>query len=184
MLSDDTVELELTQDELLGLSRAAEASEPAPAPSSSVAAPAPQIRPTGRPDPIAIPFQDGSRPSGRGMAWNVAAVIAFAVFDWWGVNHLFGVQAAQPAMAATHRSSEIVPMVSPATSQPALVRVPNPFDATEVFEFPAGTSAADSREKVAELLLQRARTRRGQPVGIRPATKLRAAKYAANRAVR
>jgi hypothetical protein len=36
------------------------------------------------------------------------------------------------------------------------VRVKNPFDATEVFEFPAGTTKAEARQKIAELLLQRA----------------------------
>lgn len=40
------------------------------------------------------------------------------------------------------------------------VRVANPFDASEVFEFPAGTSEADAREAVAGFLIERA-TRRG-----------------------
>jgi hypothetical protein len=35
----------------------------------------------------------------------------------------------------------------------------NPFDRSEVFEFPPGTSLEDARQSVAELLLQRARTR-------------------------
>jgi hypothetical protein len=41
-----------------------------------------------------------------------------------------------------------------------MVRFSNPFDATEVFEFPPGTSEAEARDAVAELLLQRARDRR------------------------
>ena len=40
------------------------------------------------------------------------------------------------------------------------LRVANPFDATEIFEFPAGTSEADARDAVAGFLLERA-TRRG-----------------------
>ena len=36
------------------------------------------------------------------------------------------------------------------------MRVKNPFDATEVFEFPAGTTTAEARKKISELLLQRA----------------------------
>jgi hypothetical protein len=40
------------------------------------------------------------------------------------------------------------------------LRVANPFDASEIFEFPAGTSDADAREAVAGFLLDRA-SRRG-----------------------
>ncbi|HKU14245.1 MAG TPA: hypothetical protein VJQ52_07595 [Steroidobacteraceae bacterium] len=40
------------------------------------------------------------------------------------------------------------------------VRVANPFDATEVFEFPAGTSEADAHEAIAGFLIDRA-SRRG-----------------------
>jgi hypothetical protein len=40
------------------------------------------------------------------------------------------------------------------------LRVANPFDASEIFEFPAGTSEADAHEAVAGFLLERA-TRRG-----------------------
>jgi hypothetical protein len=40
------------------------------------------------------------------------------------------------------------------------LRVANPFDATETFEFPAGTSEADAREAIAGFLIERA-ARRG-----------------------
>ena len=40
------------------------------------------------------------------------------------------------------------------------LRIANPFDATETFEFPAGTSEADAREAIAGFLIERA-TRRG-----------------------
>jgi hypothetical protein len=36
------------------------------------------------------------------------------------------------------------------------VRFQNPFDATEVFEFPSGTTETEARDAVAELLLKRA----------------------------
>jgi hypothetical protein len=54
-----------------------------------------------------------------------------------------------------------VPQVSQAlqvsqVSQSPPVRVKNPFDPQEVFEFPAGTTRAEARQKVSELLLQRA----------------------------
>jgi hypothetical protein len=49
-----------------------------------------------------------------------------------------------------------VPVAQPA---PEPVRVRNPFDKGEIFEFPAGTSADAARDAVAEMLLARARER-------------------------
>lgn len=45
------------------------------------------------------------------------------------------------------------------TQPPPPVRFANPFDATEVFEFPSGTSKSAAREAVAKLLTERARGR-------------------------
>jgi hypothetical protein len=50
------------------------------------------------------------------------------------------------------------PPVTPATPD-VPIRFKNPFDASEVFEFPAGTSRTEMRAAVAELLSQRARER-------------------------
>ena len=57
---------------------------------------------------------------------------------------------------------------APSTDQPATVRFVNPFDKKEVFEFPPGTSQADARDAVADLLAERARDRRGQLVTMPP----------------
>jgi hypothetical protein len=53
---------------------------------------------------------------------------------------------------------------STATSEPEgePVRVANPFDASEVFEFPEGTSDAEARAAVAEALMKRAQDRYAQ----------------------
>jgi hypothetical protein len=53
------------------------------------------------------------------------------------------------------------PLATPATpaTPEAPVRFKNPFDSSEVFEFPAGTSWTEMRDAVAELLAQRARER-------------------------
>ena len=53
---------------------------------------------------------------------------------------------------------------STATTEPEgePVRVANPFDASEVFEFPEGTSAAEARAAVAEALMKRAQERYAQ----------------------
>lgn len=69
-----------------------------------------------------------------------------------------------PAQVATPKWA---PVAEPAASvetpvvEAPPVRVRNPFDKTEVFEFPAGTSKAAARDAVAETLMQRARERNG-----------------------
>ncbi|HEY7641461.1 MAG TPA: hypothetical protein VH814_17165 [Steroidobacteraceae bacterium] len=50
------------------------------------------------------------------------------------------------------------------------LRIANPFDASEVFEFPASTSESDAREAVAGFLIERA-TRRGAIVPRKHASK-------------
>jgi hypothetical protein len=62
-----------------------------------------------------------------------------------------GIDALVPAVTAK------VPVQPPPETVP--VRFTNPFDTTEVFEFPAGTSEDDARQQIADLLLQRARDR-------------------------
>jgi hypothetical protein len=52
-----------------------------------------------------------------------------------------------------------VEQAAEAPPEPAVVLV-NPFDATETFTFPPGTSKAEAREQMAALLLQRAAERR------------------------
>lgn len=76
---------------------------------------------------------------------------------------------------AKNATQSVLPMASAAEHLPASpeqteaaavenspTRFTNPFDASEVFEFPPGTSADAARESVAEMLLQRARERRPQ----------------------
>jgi hypothetical protein len=66
-----------------------------------------------------------------------------------------------PSTLASAPSSAL----SPATdSEP--VRFVNPFDRKEVFEFPAGTSKADARDAVAELLYERAEDRQVSARGL------------------
>jgi hypothetical protein len=76
------------------------------------------------------------------------------------------VAAPAPATAVPAPATESQqPAESPLPSAP--VRVRNPFDKSETFEFPPGTTLYDARQSVADVLLQRARDRRGQPVGMR-----------------
>jgi hypothetical protein len=68
------------------------------------------------------------------------------------------VRTAAPARATVAEQRDWSAMQSEPAGEP--LRVANPFDSTEVFEFPAGTSDADARDAVAGFLLERA-TRRG-----------------------
>jgi hypothetical protein len=63
------------------------------------------------------------------------------------------------AMLVSHRTADVGQPASAA----ATVKLANPFDRTEIFEFPAGTSAEEAQERVAETLLQRAQARAPKP---------------------
>ena len=72
--------------------------------------------------------------------------------------------APAPTSAPASARESALPPAPPATPAPsatsdAPVRFKNPFDRSEVFEFPAGTSQTEMRAAVAELLAQRARER-------------------------
>jgi hypothetical protein len=66
--------------------------------------------------------------------------------------------APHATTASEVTQQQLSSMQSAAVDEP--VRVANPFDASEVFEFPAGTSEADAHEAIADFLMERA-ARRG-----------------------
>ena len=84
------------------------------------------------------------------LSLTLAAVAAgYALYSYMGPAHSTRVAAApEPQWLAM----EAEPIGDP-------VRVVNPFDASETFEFPAGTSEADAREAVAGFLIERAANR-------------------------
>jgi hypothetical protein len=104
-----------------------------------------------------------------------AATTAYVVFAWWSASQL----TAQPQPPVAVAARPIVAIARPAaliaSAAIPTVRVMNPFDASEVFEFPAGTSHAESHEKVAQILLQRARERQSRWEHIKPVGTLRTA---------
>jgi hypothetical protein len=170
---DDTIELELTSEQLQELSQAAQAAESV-APTLVSAAPAPaRISPAlFSPQPL---FEVS--PARRLRPWHqtpiaiakvAGAVIAYAAFAWWSAVQF--AEQPQPPPTAVARPTVVIPppALIASSSQPA-VKLINPFDATEVFEFPAGTSPAERRAKVAQILLQRARERQEQWARSKPA---------------
>jgi len=62
-----------------------------------------------------------------------------------------------PVVSTRDRLSS--PASRTALSQASPTRFANPFDASEIFEFPAGTTQDAARDSVAEILFERARER-------------------------
>ena len=178
-IGDDTIEIELTPDQWLNLSQAAEAAaaqcvEPAGVPAITESDPIPAA-------PASLEPLFNDNPASRRHRWQVAPIakmsgyiIAYAAFAWWSVAQLAG--QPQPRVTTAARPAAVIPRPALVVSsvQPA-VKVINPFDATEVFEFPAGTSDAEGHEKVAQILLQRARERQSQWGRVKPVVGVRTA---------
>ena len=68
------------------------------------------------------------------------------------------IQVAQKVDAEPARVGEERAPTAPSADTEAM-RIKNPFDRTEAFEFPPGTSEAEAREAVAKLLMERAHGR-------------------------
>jgi hypothetical protein len=157
-LDDETIEIELTSAQQQQLRSAAQASEP------TVTAQ----------DPSSFAWEAAS----DDLLWRraarvdsvcnatlaaVVAVVAVALV-WRATNLHARTLPILPRMSVA--AVQTVPRAAP-PAPPPLVRETNPFDATEVFEFPADTSESQAREAMAALLLQRARDRIAQGVSLR-----------------
>jgi len=158
---DDTIELELSPQDLLTLSR----------PSEEQSAPVPLgVAMLTCAEPAVTEVSSVARDAPRMDRWPLARVAG-----------ILGIAAAVMALgSAAHRAvvgrsatTTVINLSGPAaatTRQPAesispSVRIRNPFDASEVFEFSPGTSEAEARGSVAKILLQRAHDRQFRPGG-------------------
>jgi hypothetical protein len=134
---EDTIELQLSAEELQELYIAASV-EYTECPTNEVVVPRKHVR--------------------RHSRW-AAVVAAVAVAGTSsGITYLATVQAPPIPVAEVHSPAPRAAPV-PEVPPPPPVRFVNPFDATEVFELPAGMSENDARNAVAEFLLDRARAR-------------------------
>jgi hypothetical protein len=93
-----------------------------------------------------------------------AAVAVVAIALVWRATSLHAHAPAIALRAAVAAVRTAPTPTSPATAP--LVRETNPFDDSEVFEFPAATTEGQAREAMAALLLQRARERIAQGVAL------------------
>jgi hypothetical protein len=90
----------------------------------------------------------------------IGAAIAAVLVVLGGVAHLAAKQTpvSAPVAQAPRPTPPPPPADAPAPAgAPVLFR--NPFDRTEVFEFPPGTTQAEARDAVAKALMERARGR-------------------------
>lgn len=139
----DTIELELSAEQVLALSRADTAIQSNPLPVTSAEKSLPDV-----------PRDQ------RGARAAVALGIAAASVLLGGLAYLATTRARPVHVGAnTVARSAARETPAPPSADIAPVRFINPFDATEVFEFPTGTTETQARHAVADLLLQRARDR-------------------------
>src|SRR5882724_2678487 len=140
---EETIELELSAEQMLALSRADAGT---------------------RSSPLPVPSTEKSfsnAPKDERDTWPaVILCISVATVLSGGIAYL----ATTPALPIYVGANAVIRPAAPETTAPlsvdsAPVRFTNPFDATEVFEFPSGTSETEARQAVADLLLQRAHDR-------------------------
>jgi len=102
----------------------------------------------------AVQFGGGLRVLGLAVL-SVAAVLAI-----WGIAHqAMDRNPPTPAEETNAVAAPVVRAAPTAESKGPPVRMTNPFDRSEVFEFPPGTSRKEARKAVSEILLQRANER-------------------------
>ena len=138
----DTIELQFSTAQLQDLSRAALTEQTIVPPPESVAVP------------------KGAR---RHSPWATVAIATAMSAVTSGITYLATARAPADISAEPQGFSQALatpPRPQPVTLPPEeLVKIANPFDATESFEFPPGTSLEDARQAVADFLLNRARAR-------------------------
>ena len=93
--------------------------------------------------------------------WPAVILVVAAVSGLSGGTAYLATTPAQPVHVegnAVVRTATLQ-TTAPHPADTAPVRFANPFDATEIFEFPSGTSDTEARQAVADLLVQRAHDR-------------------------
>jgi hypothetical protein len=147
-------EVELSAQDLLELS----------APVSSERAQAPPLAiPTTTVVPGAPALQKRAAPNAAGRNMSSSQVAASVIFAVGTVGALYyavvSYEARQSAAIAKEQPTQSQLQASAPKGEGKPVRFANPFDPKEVFEFPAGTSEAEARDAVAEMLMERAMER-------------------------
>jgi hypothetical protein len=116
--------------------------------------------------------REAVHPSDLWVSLSVAAVLGLtaAIIGLWPTEPRAKSSALSgvPTLSTKEPLSDSLLRTGPFGAQELPTRFKNPFDASEVFELPPGTSADAARESVAEMLLQRARERRARISSVKP----------------
>jgi len=158
---EDTIELELSAEQALALSQAYAPNRPQP-PNRPASLP---VSSKGKSSSNAS--RDQHTPRDQRSEWAAVILSISAVSVLSGGIAYWATNPAEPV--APGANQKVFHPAAPGTMAPRIaeeptpVRFTNPFDATEVFEFPSGTSETEARDAVADLLLQRAHDRRNSP---------------------
>jgi len=169
---EDTIEMLLTPADTSLLAQAAEEQQRA----AGVAEPAPPAPTTDSILP-SMPSQTTSTHNSVSLARGALAGVAGALIIVVAIASLSTARLTaepkpSPPPATPRLVAAVTPAAAPATppepSQPAIaaaepLRYKNPFDKSEIFEFPAGTTLEEARASVADLLRQRAQERHIRP---------------------
>jgi hypothetical protein len=94
---------------------------------------------------------------GTNISVGVILIALIAGITVWAKSRPDPSAANPPPVVAPLAAVEAPPEIE----QPP-VQVANPFDKSEVFEFPAGTTDAQARDAVADMLMKRAMERQDQ----------------------
>jgi hypothetical protein len=169
---EDTIEMVLTPADMRLLAQAA--GEPQRQATSVPESTAPS--PTTDSTLQSMPSQTTTRPGNsanlaRGALAGVAgALVIIVAIASVSTARLTTDRKATPAperhqlvAAAASAASEPSPQAAAAVPDAQPLHYKNPFDKSEVFEFPAGTTLEEARQSVADLLLQRAHGRHIRP---------------------
>ena len=155
--SEDTIELELSKEQMLSLSRAAAAIRAETLPAQPQTLPVATARKT-LPTVAMTAYRRSTWPA---VVFSIVATSALS-----GAIAYFATTPA-PTLPVSGNPVSGNPVVrsaatespSPPPAETARVQFANPFDANEVFEFPSNTSETEARQAVAQVLLQRAQER-------------------------
>lgn len=151
----DSIEVELTGEDLWRQHATEPQASSSDALLTQTLATAPELRTTS-PAPRRAHIPRRAKHVTGALATLFAFMVLRSITEYEGLIEIQPHDAGKP-LASTLQSIPDKPQ-QPGTP----VRMANPFDSSEVFEFPPGTSTAEARESVASLLLQRARDRRPQ----------------------
>ncbi len=165
-LDEDTAELLLSSHELDSLSRAAAEPHSAPLPVDPIDVPPCGSR--SQFEPSVAPARDFLKLRWPRVPFEVATLVAVIAIALASGIHRSANSNTPAGNRLDHRvATALVTHTNDDTApQPAgePLRIQNPFDPAEVFQFPPGTNEAAARKSVANLLLERGRARADRPL--------------------